>query len=231
MLATTVDIHLKMSNLASNLNAETSTLDAAADLIENMNCIEKFGLPPSVAQHIDSRFILNDVHIDDPTIASNIELNSYVLHCLESYQLSQSLVVDYMLEVFREEFYGWGYTEFSRLDKYIRQILKEILMTKGIYIGRPGGHVNQRLANLVIDEQFPAWDKNNLVDYKAMYPTSKAWLLLELRGSLMPQQLIPSVEGKINPIDDGRQQTITPRPAQFNSIPPMRQERITPGPT
>ena len=163
-----------MSNSTSDQNAETSTLDAAAELRENMNYIEKFELPPSVAQHIDSRFILNDVHIDDPTIASNIELNSYVLHCLESYQLSQSLVVDYMLEVFREEFYGWGYTEFSRLDKYIRRVLKETFMTKGIYMGRPGGHVNQRLANLVTDEQLPIWDENDLRKYKKMYPTSKA---------------------------------------------------------
>ena len=31
---------------------------------------------------------------------------------------------------------------FNRLDKYIRQIFKETLMTKSIYIGRPGGHVN-----------------------------------------------------------------------------------------
>ena len=144
-----------MSNPARDPNAETSTLDAAADLRENMNCIVKFGLPPSVAQHIDSRLILNDAHIDDPTIASDIEFNSYVFQCLESYQLSQSLVVNYILEVLREEFYGWGYTEFRRLDKYIRQILKETLMTKGIYMGRPGGHVNQCLANLVINEQLP----------------------------------------------------------------------------
>ncbi len=53
-------------------------------------------------------------------------------------------------------------------------------MTKGIYIGRPGGHVNQHLANFVINEQFLTWDKNDLIDYKAIYPTSKAWLLLEL---------------------------------------------------
>ena len=169
-----------MSNSTSDPNAETSTLDAAAELRENMNYIEKFGLPPSVAPHINSRLILNDIHINDPTIASDIELNSYVLHCLESYQLSQSLVVDYMLEVFCEEFYGWGYTEFSRLDKYIRRVLKETFMTKRIYIGRPGGHINQCLANLIIDEQLPIWDKNNLRKYKKMYPTSKAWVLLEL---------------------------------------------------
>ena len=47
-------------------------------------------------------------------------------------------------------------------------------MTKGIYMGRTGGHVNQRLANLVIDEQLPIWDKNDLRKYKKMYPTSKA---------------------------------------------------------
>ena len=85
-----------------------------------MNYIEKFGSPLSIVPHINSRLILNDIHIDDFTIASDIKLNSYVLHCLESYQLSQSLVVDYMLEVFCEKFHGWGYIEFSKLDKYIR---------------------------------------------------------------------------------------------------------------
>ena len=114
-----------MSSPTSDCNLKT--LDAAAEIRENINYIEKFGLPPSVAQHINSRLIFNDVHIDDPIIASDIELNSYVLHCLESYQFSQSLVVDYMLEIFHGEFYGWGYTEFSRLDKYIRYFLNPSL--------------------------------------------------------------------------------------------------------
>ncbi len=93
-----------------------------------------------------------------------------------------------MLEIFCEEFYGWGYTEFSRLDKYIRQVLKETLITKGIYIDRPGGHINQRLANLVIDEQLPIWDKNDLRKYKKIYPTSKAWIFLEFEfNSPIPQ--------------------------------------------
>ena len=74
-----------MSNSTSNLNTETSTLDAIAELRENINYIEKFGSPPSVALYIDSQLIFNDIQIDDPTIASDIELNSYVLHCLESY--------------------------------------------------------------------------------------------------------------------------------------------------
>ncbi len=74
-----------MSNLASDPNAETNTLDVVADLRKNMNCIEKFRLHPSITQQIDSRLILNGAHINDPTIASDIELNSYVLHCLESY--------------------------------------------------------------------------------------------------------------------------------------------------
>ena len=69
--------------------------------------------------------------------------------------------------------------EFSKLDRHIRSALREIFMAKKIYIGRLSGHVNQRLANLVIDEQLLIWDKNNLCKYKKMYPTSKAWLLLE----------------------------------------------------
>ena len=52
-------------------------------------------------------------------------------------------------------------------------------MAKKIYIGRPSGHVNQCLAKLVIDEQLPIWDKNNLRKYKKIYPTSKALILLE----------------------------------------------------
>ena len=44
----------------------------------------------------------------------------------------------------------------------------------------------------------------------------------------MLQQLIPSVEEKINPIDNGRQQTMTLGPAQISSIFPICQESITP---
>ena len=78
-----------------------------------------------------------------------------------------------MLEVFQEEFHGWEYTDFSRLDQNIRRVLKEIFMAKKIYMSRPSGDVNQRLANFVIDEQLPIWDKNNLRIYKKIYPTSK----------------------------------------------------------
>ncbi len=125
-----------------------------------------------------------------------------------------------MLEVFREEFYGWGYTEFNRLDKYIRRVLKETFMTKRIYMGRPGGHVNQRLANLIINEQLPIWDKNDLRKYKKMYPTSKVWVLLESEFDFpVPQQLTPSIKIKINPINDRRQQSFTPGPANVTPNP------------
>ena len=40
-------------------------------------------------------------------------------------------------------------------------------------MGRLGDHVNQYLANLVIDEQLAIWDKNNLCKYKKIYPMSK----------------------------------------------------------
>ena len=46
-------------------------------------------------------------------------------------------------------------------------------------MGTPSDHVNQRLANLIINKQLPAWDKKELRMYKKMYPTSKAWLFLE----------------------------------------------------
>ena len=74
-----------MSNLINNSNVKTSILDTIAKLRKNINYIKKFGLPPSVALHIDSRLILNNIHIDNPTIASDIKLNSYVFYCLESY--------------------------------------------------------------------------------------------------------------------------------------------------
>lgn len=48
-----------------------------------------------------------------------------------------------MLEVFREEFYGYRDTEFSRLDQNIRQIFKETFIIKRIYMGKPSDHVNQ----------------------------------------------------------------------------------------
>ena len=57
-----------------------------------------------------------------------------------------------MLKVFRNEFHGWKYTEFSRLDQHIRDALKETFMAKGIYMGTANGHINQRLANLITNE-------------------------------------------------------------------------------
>ena len=104
-----------------------------------------------------------------------------------------------MLEVFCEEFYGWGYIEFSRLDRNIRRVLKETFMVKRIYMGKPSGHINQRLANLVINEQLPIWDKNNLRTYKKIYLTSKAWIFFESEFDFSVfQQFTPSIEAKIN---------------------------------
>ena len=93
------------SSPLSNRNSKTTTLDAATER-ENLNCISKFGLPVSIAQYIDLRLIFYNVHIDDPTIASDIKPNLWVLNSLESYQLSPSLVVNLMLEVFCKKFHG-----------------------------------------------------------------------------------------------------------------------------
>lgn len=63
-----------MSSATSDCNSKT--LDAAIKLRKNLNYIEKFGLPVNVAQHINYHFILNDIHIKNSTIASNVKLNS-----------------------------------------------------------------------------------------------------------------------------------------------------------
>ena len=68
----------------SDHNPETTILDATAKR-KTLNYISKFRLPANVAQYIDLCLILHDVHINDPTIASDVELNSWVLNCLESY--------------------------------------------------------------------------------------------------------------------------------------------------
>ena len=106
------------SSPPSDCNLKTTTLDIAVKR-ENLNCISKFELSANITQHIDLCLILYNVHIDDLTIASDVKLNSWVLNCLKSYQLSLSLVIDLMLEVFHEEFHGWRYTEFNRLDQNI----------------------------------------------------------------------------------------------------------------
>lgn len=90
MLVTTVDrnMHPKMFNSTSNLNAKTSILDTTLEQKENMNYIKKFGLLLSVAQYINSQLILNNIYIDNSIVTSDIKFNLYVFHCFESYQLS-----------------------------------------------------------------------------------------------------------------------------------------------
>ena len=122
-----------MSSPTSNYNPRTTTLNADVKR-ENLNYISKLGLSANVAHHIDLREIFYDVHIDDLSIALDIELNLWVLNCLESNQLSPSLVVDLILEVFYEEFHGQEYTKFSKLDQNIKQVLKETLMAKRLYV-------------------------------------------------------------------------------------------------
>ena len=65
-----------------------------------------------------------------------------------------------------------------------------------------------------------------------MYSTSKASILLESEfESPVFQQLTPSIKAKINPLDNRRQQKMTPGPAQIGSVSPMDQETITPYPS
>ena len=73
-----------MSSPISNHKFKTTFLDIVAEK-ENLNYISKFRLPSNIAQHINSRLIFNDIHIDDSIIASDIELNSWILNCLKSY--------------------------------------------------------------------------------------------------------------------------------------------------
>ena len=61
-------------------------------------------------------------------------------------------------------------------------------MTKKIYMGRHGGYINQRLANFVINEQLPIWDKNNFYKYKKIYPTLNAWVLFKSEFDFYPPQ-------------------------------------------
>ena len=102
------------------------------------------------------------------------------------------------------------------IKSLVRGALKETFMAKGIYLDKPSGYVNQRLANLITDEKLLAWDENDFHKYKKMHPTLKAWILLK-SDPLVSKQLIPSVETKINPIDDGRWQVFTPRSANITS--------------
>ena len=93
-----------MSSSASNPNLET-TFSNTTIIKKNISYIKKFGLLASVAQHINFHLILNVIHIDNPTIALDVELNSWILNCLKSYQLDPSLVIYMMLEVFQDKFY------------------------------------------------------------------------------------------------------------------------------
>ena len=79
-------------------------------------------------------------------------------------------------------------------------------MAKEIYIGRLSDYINQRLANLVIDEQLPIWDKKDLRKYKKIYITSRAWVILESEfDSPIHQQLTSSIKAKINSTNNPRQ--------------------------
>lgn len=62
------------------------------------------------------------------------------------------MVIYRILEVFHDEFYRWRYMEFSKLDQHIRKAFKKTFMTKEIYIGTSNSYINQRLANIIINE-------------------------------------------------------------------------------
>lgn len=145
-----------------------------------MNYIEKSGFPSSITKHINALLILNDIYINNPIMILNIKLNSYIVHYLEWNQLSQSFNVNYILEVFYEKIHEQRYTEFNRLDKYIRQVFNKNSITKRIYKDRPRKYVNRCLANLIIHKQLLIWDKNDIYKFIKIYLTSKYNYILNL---------------------------------------------------
>lgn len=58
-----------------------------------------------------------------------------------------------MLEVLYDEFHGCEYIKFSKIDQYIRKILKKHFINKKICINIIYTNKNQHLANFIIDEQ------------------------------------------------------------------------------
>lgn len=99
-----IEFREKTSSLTSNPNINHAILDATSDKV-NLTYISKFGLPSSVIQYINFDLIFNKIHINNFTIVSDIKLNLWVLNWLESYQLSTSLVMHIILEVFCDKFY------------------------------------------------------------------------------------------------------------------------------
>lgn len=141
-----------MSISTSNLNPDITTLNYIIIIRENLNYITKFRIPPSITQHINTCLIFYDVHIDDLTTPSDMELNLWVFNHPENYQLSPTLVIYRILNIFYNEFHRWRYTKFSKLDWHIRGAFKKTSITKRIYIAIPNGYINQRLANFVINK-------------------------------------------------------------------------------
>lgn len=130
-----------MSSTTSNRNINAATFNTAGDK-ENLTYMAKFGLPPSVAQHINLCLISKNIHIDDLMSASNMKLNSWIFYFLEIYYLRLDLFINIMLEVCRREFYKWEYMEFGRLKQHIKQALNKTLITKQMYRGQSNGYVN-----------------------------------------------------------------------------------------
>lgn len=68
--------------------------------------------------------------------------------------------------------------EFNKLDQYLKKALMEVFIIQKIYLTKLNSHINEHLANFIMDKQFLIWDKNNLHKYKKIYLTSKAQLFL-----------------------------------------------------
>lgn len=57
-----------------------------------------------------------------------------------------------MLKTFTKEFYESRYINFSRLNKFIRQVFNKLFRIKNIYMDRFSGNINSFLASFVINQ-------------------------------------------------------------------------------
>ena len=64
--------------------------------------------------------------------------------------------------------------EFRKLNWHIKDAIKKMFMVKDYYMVTTNNHINQRLANLINNDQLLIWNKTQLLKYKSIYLTSKA---------------------------------------------------------
>jgi len=135
-------------------------------------------LPKAVHKHFNAQYISDQIDMESATTE---EKNTWALSKVGQYEEMQdgAPILEDMLIFFKEDFEGWKPDDFAALPRELRHKLRQLLNSRGIYLGKANAKVNHLLADLLTRDDLPEWDDPEYRKARHEFPDVKTWRVME----------------------------------------------------